>query len=202
VLGGIIASVPAGGLPPAPPVVHKVEPVYPPLAVQARISGIVTMKTTIAADGSVQHIEVLSGHPLLVPPAMEALKNWTFPPNVAGTYRVDIPFAIGNAQAAGEQAQGKVLTVSVGGNVQAAKLINHIDPVYPPAARAAGIEGTVTVRVTLTEDGTVEAAEPTDGNPALAAAAIDAVKQWTWQPTLFNGHPVKVVTSVTVPFKL
>jgi TonB family protein len=208
VLGGIISSVPApsgqsiGQLPPAPPVVNKVEPVYPPLALQARISGVVIMKTTIAVDGSVQHIEVVSGHPLLVPAAIEALKNWKFQPNTAGTYRVEIPFVTGNALAAQQQAEGKTLTIKVGGNVQAAKLINHVDPVYPPAARAAGIEGTVTLQVTLTEDGTVETAEPTDGHPALASAAIEAVKQWTWQPTLLNGRPVKVITTVTVPFKL
>jgi TonB family protein len=197
VLGGIVASVPAGGLPPAPPVVSKVDPVYPPLARQARISGIVNMKTTIAADGSVQHIEVVSGHPLLVAASIDALKNWKFAPNAAGTYRVDIPFVL-----ATEDAGGKSITLSVGGAGQSAKLINHVDPVYPAAARAAGIEGTVTVFVTIAEDGTVETAEPVDGSPALAAAAINAVKQWTWHPTLLNGRPVKVTTNVTVPFKL
>lgn len=214
--GGIAGSVPSSGpppalsdaqaavaqLPPAPPLVERIEPVYPPLAQQARISGVVTLKTTIAANGSVQHIEVASGHPLLVPAALEALKQWKFQPQSAeGTYRVEIPFTLGNSAAAAEQAQGKVLTVAIGVAVQAHKLVHHVDPVYPPEVRAAGVEGSVTLKVLIDENGSVASIEPVDGNPALALAAIQAVKQWTYQPTLLNGKPVKVSTLVVVPFQ-
>ena len=221
VLGGIVASVPSpraaetNSLPSAPPVLNKIEPVYPPLAIQARISGVVASKVTIGTDGSVRHIEILSGHPLLVPAAMEALKEWRFqPPAVQGDYRVDIPFTLADLSpnaiaAAGElpaDHQGKKVagaspkTIVVGSNVQAAHLINHVDPVYPPAARAAGISGSVTIKVVIAEDGTVVNMQPTDGNPILAEAALHAVRQWTYQPTLLNGEPIKVITTVTVPF--
>ena len=216
VIGGIVGSVPSSGpppetpaaqapvaqLPPAPPVVERIEPVYPPLAQQARISGVVRMNTTIAADGSVQHIEVASGHPLLVPAALEALRHWKFQPQSAeGTYRVEIPFVLGNTTAAAEQAQGKVLTVAIGGAVQASKLVHHVDPVYPPEVRAAGVEGSVTLKVLIDENGNVASIEPVDGNPALAPGAIQAVKQWTYQPTLLNGQPVRVSTQVVVQFQ-
>lgn len=205
VLGGIISSSPVpaqqsvGQLPPAPPVVERIEPTYPPLAKQARVSGVVTMKATIAADGSIQHIEVVSGHPLLVPAALEALKSWKFQSNAAGTYRVDIPFVLGNDVAA-EQSDGKPLTIQVGPVVQASHLVHHVDPVYPPEARASGIEGSVTLRVLIDENGNIARIDPVDGNPALALAAIQAVSQWTYEPTLLNGKPVRVTTTVVVPF--
>jgi TonB family protein len=217
VLGGVIASVPAGGLPPAPPVVNNVTPVYPPLAIQARISGVVRLKTTIATDGSVRRIEVLSGHPLLVPASMEALKESKFqPPPVQGDFLVEIPFSIadlspGAVAAAGElpanhqgkkTAGGAPANIVVGANVQSSKLVSQVDPVYPPQAQAAGITGSVTIRVMIGEDGTVINMQPMDGNPILAEAALQAVRQWKYQPTYLNGEPVKVITTVEVPFKL
>jgi TonB family protein len=204
-------------VPPAPPVVKRVEPIYPPLAIQARISGVVKTKVTIATDGSVRHLEVASGHPLLVPAAIAALKEWKFqPPAVEGDYRVDIDFNVANLSPAAIASagnlpadhQGKKIvnatgrsTLNVGASVQASKLVSHIEPVYPEQARAEGIQGTVTLRVTIAENGTVEDVQPVDGNPLLAAAAIDAVKQWTYQQTLLNGQPVRVIANVTVPFK-
>ena len=92
--------------------------------------------------------------------------------------------------------------VRIGGNVQAAKLINQVPPAYPEQARAAGIEGDVQLEVTIGEDGRVESVVPKDGHPLLAAAAADAVKQWVYQPTLLNQRPVTVITTVTVPFHL
>ncbi|GEM_PF-760300 len=226
VIGGVAeaqvkpdALQPAPNLPPAPPVVHKVDPQYPQLAMAARVSGIVHFLVTISTDGTVKHIEVLSGHPLLVPAGLEALKQWTFqPPATEGNYAVDIPFDVNSVSpeaiqaardaigtpATRKQVSGPGLpdTVRVGGNVQAAKLAHKVDPVYPPQARAAGIQGDVTVQVTINEEGAVTSAEAIDGNPALAAAAVDAVKQYTYQPTLLNGNPVKVVTTVVVPFQM
>jgi TonB family protein len=202
----------------APPVVHKVDPVYPQMAMAARISGVVNFRVTIATDGTVRHIEVISGHPLLVMNAMDALKQWTFqPPATQGDYTVDINFDLGTVspeaiQAARDsvgtptsrkQASGPGLpdTIKIGPRVQASKLEHKVDPIYPPQARADGIQGDVTVQVTIKEDGTVASAEAIDGNPVLAGAAVDAVKQYTYKPTLLNGNPVKVVTTVIVPFQ-
>jgi TonB family protein len=216
VMGGIIGSVPSSApqlmeqLPEAPPVMKKVEPVYPPLARQARISGIVSFRVTIGTDGSVRHIEVMKGHPLLVPPAIQALKEWTFQaPSTELTAHVEIPFILppGDYPApdlrAGKSVQGETPSrIRVGANVQAAKLTHRVDPIYPAQARAEGIEGSVTLQIQIGEDGQVEKAEPIDGNPVLAGAAEEAVKQWTYQPTLFNGQPVTVITTVVVPFQL
>lgn len=195
---------------PAPPTIKKVDPQYPPLARQARIQGIVKMRVRIGTDGTVQHMEVISGHPLLVPVTLEALRQWTFsPPNQEIWTNIDVPFTLppGEAppspSAMGKQAMPPTPSViKVGGNVQAAKLIRKAFPFYPQQAKAEGIEGNVTIQVTIDESGSVVKAEPIDGNPLLAAAALGAVRQYVYQPTLLNGNPVSVITTVVVPFRL
>ena len=86
---------PAGSAMPPPPIVKKVDPVYPPLARQAHISGIVHLQVVIATDGTMKNMSVMSGHPLLVPAAFEAARQWTFapPPRELTTY-LDIPFML------------------------------------------------------------------------------------------------------------
>jgi protein TonB len=81
-------------------------------------------------------------------------------------------------------------------------LVRHVAPVYPAEARKAGISGAVTLSVVVGEDGTVKQIIFKEGEQALAQAAIDAVRQWTYKPTLFNDEPVTVETTVTVNFAL
>jgi TonB family protein len=93
--------------------------------------------------------------------------------------------------------------IRVGGNVQPAKLISQVPPVYPGDLQQLGIEGSVVIKAVITAAG-----QPTNltvvhsGDPRLDLAAIDAVKQWRYEPTLLNGEPVAVETTVTVDFKL
>ena len=211
VLGGIIGQAPAGasGLGAAPQPFKRVEPAYPPLAKQARISGTVYLKLTIASDGTSQRMEVISGHPLLVPSALEAVRQWAWSPSAAGTYALEVPFILPEGATANAAPQG-VLGGIVG---QAPRkgdgagwrgIINKVDPVYPPAAREAGIQGVVHVVITIGESGHVETAEAIDGHPLLQAAAVEAVKQWVYEP----GPPMPPGTrsgmkgTVVVPFSL
>jgi TonB family protein len=236
-----------------PPLITKVDPIYPALARQARISGIVRLNLMIGTDGHVHGVEVVSGHPLLIPAAIDAVEQWVYAPiPTAGTIHASVTFQIdgGNApqasmtpeqmQAARQQqingiiggVPGGVVSgvvggvpggvsggavggvfgsiasnptpsrIKIGSNVQAAKLASKVDPVYPEQARAAGIEGDVQLEIVIGLDGHVQSADPKDGNPILATAAADAVRQWIYQPTYLNGDPVSVITTVTVPFKL
>jgi protein TonB len=92
--------------------------------------------------------------------------------------------------------------IRVGGNVQATNLIKKVAPVYPPEAKAARVQGKVSLKVTIAKDGTVQDVELIDGDPMLSPVAIEAVKQWAYKPTLLNGQPVEVVTQVDVNFTL
>src|SRR6266851_2676394 len=92
--------------------------------------------------------------------------------------------------------------VRVGGNVQAARIINRVQPVYPPLARQTRISGTVRLHAIIGKDGTIQQLEVMNGHPLLQQAALDAVRQWRYQPTLLNGDPVEVDTTIDVIFSL
>ena len=94
--------------------------------------------------------------------------------------------------------------IRVGGNVQATRLIQQVKPVYPEHAQQQGIEGSVLLRAVVGVDGSLLslAVINTTADPELAQAALDAVRQWRYQPTLLNGQPVEVATTITVNFRL
>jgi protein TonB len=70
--------------------VRQPRPSYPPLAKQARIQGVVKLSAIISKDGTVQHLEVISGHPLLVPSALEAVKPWVYQPTLLNGEPVEV----------------------------------------------------------------------------------------------------------------
>lgn len=92
------------------------------------------------------------------------------------------------------------ITVSKG--VQEAMNLVKTIPVYPPIALKARIEGVVRLTALISRDGTVTQLKVISGHPILVPAAIDAVRQWRYRPTLLNGMPVEVVTQVDVKFSL
>ena len=89
-----------------------------------------------------------------------------------------------------------------GGQVQAAKLMNKVQPLYPPLARQTRISGTVRLHAIIAKNGTVEQLEVISGHPLLVQAALDAVRQWKYQATTLNGEPVEVDTTIDVIFSL
>jgi len=92
--------------------------------------------------------------------------------------------------------------IRVGGNVQQANLIVKVTPAYPPDAKQARIQGVVKLLATINKDGTIQTLDVISGEPVLASAAIDAVKQWVYKPTLLNGNAVEVITQIDVNFTL
>jgi protein TonB len=93
VLGGIISGTPTAVPKVATPqrvrvsqgvsqglLIHQVKPTYPPLARQARIQGVVVLQAVIGKDGNIQNLKVVSGHPMLAPSALEAVKQWKYKP--------------------------------------------------------------------------------------------------------------------------
>jgi TonB family protein len=92
--------------------------------------------------------------------------------------------------------------IRVGGAVQQAKLISQPRPVYPPDAKVAHIQGAVHLEAVIAADGKVKRLEVLSGHPMLVAAALEAVQQWVYEPTLLNGAPVEVITGIDVNFAL
>lgn len=89
-----------------------------------------------------------------------------------------------------------------GGAVTAASLINKVNPTYPPLARQTRISGTVRLHAIISKDGSVQQLEVLSGHPLLVQAALDAVRQWRYRPTLLNGEAVEVDTTIDVIFSL
>lgn len=92
--------------------------------------------------------------------------------------------------------------IRVGGNVQAANIVQRVMPIYPPEAKANHVQGAVRFTVVIGKDGAVQNVTLVSGDPVLAQAAKDAVQKWIYKPTLLNGDPVEVVTQVDVNFTL
>jgi TonB family protein len=93
--------------------------------------------------------------------------------------------------------------IRVGGVVMAAKLISQVKPVYPQSAREAGIEGTVRLQGIIGPEGSFITLRVVSSNDAdLGGAALEAVRQWRYQPTMLNGQPIEVQTEIEVDFRL
>jgi periplasmic protein TonB len=94
------------------------------------------------------------------------------------------------------------IRIKVGGVVQSAKLVHRVIPSYPALARQARVSGVVQLVAIIGKDGTVQQLQVLSGHPLLVGAALDAVRQWIYRPTLLNGQPVEVVAPIDVHFTL
>ena len=93
--------------------------------------------------------------------------------------------------------------IRVGGQVETAKLVENRRPDYPESARLRGIEGAVLLEAVISMDGIpLNLKVLSSPDPDLSEAAIDAVRQWRYEPTLLNGEPIEVVTTISVRFRL
>jgi protein TonB len=92
--------------------------------------------------------------------------------------------------------------IRVGGQVQQAKAIYQPKPVYPALAKSARVQGVVRLQAIIAKDGTIQELQVISGPQLLVPAALDAVRQWRYQPTLLNGEPVEVITTIDVVFTL
>jgi TonB family protein len=92
--------------------------------------------------------------------------------------------------------------IRVGGNVQQANLVNQVRPLYPPEAKQQRVQGTVQLAAVIGKDGAIMQLDVMSGHPMLAPAALDAVRQWVYKPTLLNGNPVEVSTMIDINFTL
>jgi TonB family protein len=115
---------------------------------------------------------------------------------VAGKEKADAVAAREKADA----AKAKMAPLRIGGQIRAPKKIKDVKPVYPAIARSANVAGAVTIEATIGPDGRVIDAKVVRSIPMLDQAALDAVRQWEYTPSLLNGVPVPVLVTVTINF--
>ncbi|HOW86741.1 MAG TPA: energy transducer TonB [Candidatus Aminicenantes bacterium] len=189
-----------------PKLVKQVNPVYPEEARQAGVEGLVIIEAKADEHGKVVDARVLRSAPPFDQAALDAVKQWIYEPLVIDgkprrvVFTVTVRFALKEKSQAFEKfAQG---AVKAEGGVNPPRLIKEVAPVFPETARQAGVEGVVILSVRADETGKVVDAMVLRSIPLLDQAAIDAVRQWIYEPAIVGGKPVPIVFTVTVRFVL
>jgi periplasmic protein TonB len=161
--------------------------------------------------------EVVNGQlrtPTKIPQKVQMIKEEEAPPDMGSGVPGGVPGGIPGGSAGGviggiigntPTAVPKIAAptrVRVSQGVSNGLLIRKVQPVYPPLARQARIQGQVVLHAEISKEGTIQNLQLISGHAMLAPAAIEAVKQWRYKPYLLNGEPVAVDTEVIVNFSL
>jgi TonB family protein len=207
-----------------------VQPIYPVIARQKGIQGRVVLDVTVAPDGKVKNMQVISGDDILAKAFEDAAKKWRFEPQLRDGQA--IPFITRVAMTFGYEGTVKELkeaaapqapppipatppqpaagappatvpeVVRISSGVASGNLIHKVSPIYPPDARNARIGGSVIMHARIGRDGLVHNVTLVSGPPELTKAAMGAVEQWRYRPYLLNGNPVEVQTTIQVNFNI
>jgi TonB family protein len=190
---------------------QRVAPNYPQAAQEKHIEGAVVLEIQIDAEGRVSRAQAVGGPEELRSAALEAVLQWRYSPQamtLPAATQVTVDFklpqgAVADSKISPTPAGATPPTrIRVGGSVQQAKLLVKAKPVYPPKAKAKGIQGMVRLEATIARDGKVGDLKVLSGNALLATAAVDAVRQQRYATTILDGAPVEVVTEIDVNFTL
>ncbi|MCW5981408.1 MAG: TonB family protein [Bryobacteraceae bacterium] len=184
----------------------------------SNVNGSTRDMTTTSTVGVFEFVDLPSGHytlEVLKPGfaryvvsdvALEPNKNQHLPVKLAvGKVTERINVVGDGAKAAAQRTSGETpQRIRVGGNVQSTKLVHMERPSYPTVAKAAGIEGMVVLEAVIGKEGSLLSLRVMNSqiDPDLARAAVEAVSQWKYQPTLLNGEPVEVIVQIDVNFTL
>lgn len=170
----------------------------PPLnADGGHTAGTVVLEVNVGAQGDVTRARVLGGPAELAEPALTAVLGWKFEA-APSDYVEHVQIHWAGKPLPGQQLQ----RIRVGGKVQESNLIHRVTPEYPAEAKAARVQGVVRFVAIIDREGDVANLQLTSGHPLLVDAAQRAVKRWRYKPTLLNGVPVEVVTTIDVTFEL
>lgn len=198
-----------------PTLIKKIEPAYPAEAKEAGTEGTVVLEIRIDAKGKVEAVKVLRGSAeILNKAAADAVKQWEYEPMIidgkaqAVLATVTVRFALGDKKSdvatldsVGTEKDAKPPIHAIG-DIKPPKLVTMVEPIYPEEARKAGISGVVIVEATTNKEGRVVDTKVLRSIPELNQAAIDAVKQWVYEPMIIDGEARGVVFTVTVRFNL
>jgi TonB family protein len=213
---------------PSPGDSTKLEPIktekaiYPLEAADKRLQGQVWVKILVSETGDVENVEVISGDPVLAEAAVHAAKKWKFKPFIkngkpvkasaklpfdfafaSNVHEEKVPPVEGNTVAGTAPVAGEApYPVRVSSGVIRGLLIHTVQPIYPPGARQAHIEGVVVLQAKITKEGRIADLRLISGPKELAEAAIGAVQQWRYRPYMLKGEPVEVETQMQVNFTL
>jgi TonB family protein len=222
VVGGVVGGVPgapsdkpfdgdavrAVGKVQPPKIVKMVQPVYPEIARQGRVEGVVILEAKTDEEGNVVDARILRSIKVLDQAALDAVKQWKYEPLVIDGKAHKVVFTVTVRFVLDEGIKKDVIkkfaagAVRAEGEVEPPRLIKEVAAVYPEIARQARVQGVVILAVKTDETGKVVDTVVLRSIPLLDQAAIDAVRQWVYEPFVQDGKAVPVVFNVTVRFQL
>ncbi len=188
---------------------RDVPPDYPPDARARGIQGVVIIELIVDQAGIPVTAYALRPVEGLTMAAVKAALQWRYQPDAnyeRRVFTVTVNVALGSGSSPGvvphaaPSPASAQAPVRVGGNIPQPKKIRHAAGVLPDDARQAGIQGVVILEIIIGPTGKVQDAKILRSIPLLDQAALEAVRQWEYEPTLLNGTAVPVIMTVTVPF--
>jgi TonB family protein len=188
-------------LKPLKKLVH-VEPRYPEIARQARVSGVVLLQAGTDIYGRVAAVKILKSIPLLDQAAVEAVRQWVYEPRIEDGLAREAMFVVPVVFALVDELPQAVASVLPLDDGHILKKKHGSDIPYPSDAAKNRVEGEVVLEVRVDESGKVTAVKPIVSNPAFDASALEAVSRWTFEPYIVAGrkNPQSVTVMVLVNF--
>ena len=186
---------------PRPKLVKQVNPVYPPQLREQGVFGVVVVEALADETGHVAEATALAKdnpHPLLAQAAVDAVKQWVYEPWKVDGKPAPVRFVVQVAFSLDD----KPVRVAQEKRPRSVRIKN---PEYPRTAMKERRQGTIQLEVVVGKDGTVQKVrvlEPAAERADLEQAAVDAVKQWVYEPWLKDGKPCPVIFNVKVSFAL
>lgn len=181
-------------------------PAYPEAAKRAGIQGIVSLNVKVDEQGNVSEVESWAGTPVLARAAVRALKTWKYRPVLiedepfAVSGEVVFTFRLVKRAQVSEEGNSPVPRVACMSSERG--LLHRVDPDYPRAARIAHVSGDVVLQVRIDKQGRVEEVKATSGHPLLIQSAIEAVRQWRYQPYMVGNEAIAVQGLVVLKFHM
>ena len=174
-----------------------------------------TVERHVATAVRVAHLTTIVS-PVVIPKQIARIDDAPTVPDIAGAQPADGADFAGNILLSGSTGPaappGPEPTAPVKpaakrgpirvGSISEANLIHRVQPVYPSLAKAARIQGNVEFTALISREGRIKNLQLVSGHPLLVAAAREAILQWQYRPTLLNGEPVEVMTTIVVHFSL
>jgi TonB family protein len=200
----------------------RITPEYPETGIANRIQNNELLRIVIDEEGRVVEAAVQAGHPAFAQESLAAVKQWRYRPFLLNDQAVRVETIVliayllpGAEDAAPLPPPNAVISCVVTPSLQPGQARVHVDrdvidkhrkkyvaPTYPPMARIAHIQGEVVLSAVIDKQGYVTKLRAVSGHPILVQAALDAARQWAYEPYLINGEPVEVDSMIHVVFEL
>jgi TonB family protein len=173
---------------------------YPKEALKAHIQGKVVIEATTNTQGQVVDAVVIEGPQELRAAALDAIKQWQYEPYMIDGKPMPVKFTVMfNFALDRKEEEQKPISLS---SAQKPKLIKTVNPQYPPGALKEHVEGIVVMEAVIDTKGLVKDVTVMEGHDLLNAAAVEALKQWQYEPYLVEGAAKTVKFTVVMKFKL